>query len=166
MSEITTLEKTIVRVESILIALTIGAIASGDYIFGPEISIGYLYLVPLSYSALSFRWRTTAGLIVLCVVLRQVFGPLEFSSWALVIRDWVLTGIFLSVVTLLHRLGRARHKFFETARRQRDELLRDVELAAEVQRELLSTHVPPPNNLDIVTRMEPAKVVGGDYYDF
>jgi serine phosphatase RsbU (regulator of sigma subunit) len=165
--DIGTLEKKILRVESILILLSIGAIASGDYLFGPQISLGYLYLIPLSYSALTHRWIVTALLVVFCVIVRQWLGPLEFSSWWLIARDWILTGIFLSVVTTLHRLGRSRHRFFETAQRQRDELLREIRLGAEVQRQLLSRHRPPEDcKFTISARTYPAKVVGGDYYDF
>lgn len=91
MGEIRPLERRIMRVESVLILLAIAAIASVDYVFGPRISLGYLYLIPLSYSALTHRWRTTLALAVLCVVLRQWLGPLEHASSGLVIRDWVLT---------------------------------------------------------------------------
>lgn len=160
------LERRIVWVESLLILLTIGAVASGDYLFGKETSLGYLYLVPLSYSALTHRLRTTMLLLVLCVFLRQWLGPIEFSSWGLIIRDWVLTGVFLSLVTALSRLGTARREFFEIARNQRDELLGEVERAAQIQRELLEKHLPPSSGYDIVAKAKPAKVVGGDYYDF
>ena len=108
MGEIKRLERRIQRVESILILLAVAAIASGDYMFGPYVSLGYLYLVPLSYSALTHRWPVTLSLVVLCVFLREWLGPIEYSSWGLIIRDWVLTVIFLSVVTALHRLGTAR----------------------------------------------------------
>jgi sigma-B regulation protein RsbU (phosphoserine phosphatase) len=56
--------------------------------------------------------------------------------------------------------------FFRTAREQRDELVRDVEMAARVQQHLLDQHRPPDGPLDVVARTHPAKVVGGDYYDF
>ena len=160
------LESRIKRVESALILLSIAAIASGDYLFGLDISLGYLYLIPLSYSALTHRWPVTIGLTALCVVLRQWLGPLERASWALIARDWILTAVFLGVVVTLHRLGQARRAFFETARRQRDELVREVEMAAAVQKHLLEQHVPPAGPLDVVARTVPAREVGGDYYDF
>lgn len=164
--EILGLERRIKRVESALVLLSIGAIASGDLLFGPHVSLGYLYLIPLSYSALTHRWPITLGLITACVVLRQAFGPLEFASWGLIVRDWVLTAIFAGAVVALHRLGQSRSLFFQTAREQRDELVSEVEMAARVQRHLLEQHVPPEGVLDVVARMEPARVVGGDYYDF
>ena len=74
--------------------------------------------------------------------------------------------VFLGVVLPLRRLGSARSLFFRAAREQRDELVREVEMAAAVQRQLLDQHRPPAGPLDVVARTEPAKVVGGDYYDF
>lgn len=163
---IDSLELRIKRVESILILLSIAAIASGDYLFGPRISLGYLYLIPLSYSALTHRWSVTVGLVVLCVGLREAFGPFTHSSWGLIVRDWILVAAFLGVVTTLHRLGAARTSFFRQAREQRDGLRREVEMAAAIQRQILDQHRPPAGRLDVAASMIPAKEVGGDYYDF
>ena len=82
-----------------------------------------------------------------------------------VLRD-MLVAVFLAVVVPLRRLGRARAALFSAARLQRDELVREVEMAAAVQRHLLDQHRPPAGPLEIVARTEPARVVGGDYYDF
>lgn len=159
-------ERRLIRVESILVLITMAAIAYGDYLVGRDTSLGYLYLIPLSYSALTQKPRTTIGLLLVCVVLRQWLGPLERSTWAFFIRDWALTGIFALVATAIYRLGQERHRLFEISRKQRDELLREVELAARVQRNLLSKNLPPTLDSDIAAQMSPAKVVGGDYYDF
>lgn len=161
-----TLEQRIRLVESILIGLTVAAIAYGDHLVGLEISLGFLYLIPLSYSALSHRLWITLALICVCVLLRQVFGPLENSPSLYFMRDWVLAAVFLSIVAALVRLGDQRRRFFESARAQRDELFKEVELAAEVQENLLQKNQPPRTPYDIVATIEPAKVVGGDYYDF
>jgi len=163
---IDSLELRIKRVESVLILLSIAAVASGDYLFGPRISLGYLYLIPLSYSALTHPWSITVVLVTVCVVLRETFGPFAYASWALIARDWILVGAFLAVVTTLHRLGAARAAFFRQAREQRDELRREVEMAAAIQRQILDQHRPPEGLLDVAASMIPAKVVGGDYYDF
>lgn len=160
------LERRITTVESVLIALTIAAIAYGDYLVGRDTSLGFLYVIPLSYSALSHRLWITLALVAICVVLRQWLGPLEQSPDVFFVRDWILAAIFVSVVTALVRLGRQRRQFFESARRQRDELFEEVEMAAEVQENLLKRNQPPKTRYDIVATLEPAKVVGGDYYDF
>lgn len=160
------LERRLRRAESILIGLTIAAVAYADWLTGPQQSMGFLYLVPLSYSALTHRSRVTIALVAVCVGLRQWISPLGDSPNAYFVRDWVLTGIFFAVVLVLARVGRLRTRFFEAARAQRDELMREVELAAEVQENLLRKNQPPVTAYDIVADLEPAKVVGGDYYDF
>ncbi len=166
MDTIEALTRKIVWVESTLIGLTIAAIAYGDHLTGPHVSLGYLYLVPLSYSAVTHSLPVTFGLVVACVGLRQWLGPLELSGWVSFIRDWVLTAIFLSLVSALYRLGRDRRQLFEKARQQRDELLREINLAAAVQRRILDRNVPPPGPFAIKAHSWPARETGGDYYDF
>ena len=160
------LERLIRRNEAILIALTIAAIAYGDWLAGPELSIGFLYLVPLSLCALTQSWQATAALVVPCVALRQILGPLELSPDGYFFRDLALTAVFLSLVSAMTMLSRRRREFFETARAQRDELIEEVRMAAEVQENIIQRNDPPQTGYDIVARMEPARVVGGDYYDF
>jgi hypothetical protein len=58
---------------------------------GRGVSIGFLYLIPLSYSALTHRLWVTLLLIAACVGLRQYFGPLELSPSGFFTRDLVLT---------------------------------------------------------------------------
>ena len=164
--DVARLESRIRWAESALVLLSIALIAAGDAFVGRTFSLGYLYLVPISYSALTHRWWVTALLVALCVGLRQALSPLALSSWALVVRDWLLVGVFVFVAATLHRLGEARSAFFREARRQRDELVREIEMAAAVQRHLLDRRVPPAGQLDVSARTHPAKVVGGDYYDF
>jgi sigma-B regulation protein RsbU (phosphoserine phosphatase) len=47
-----------------------------------------------------------------------------------------------------------------------EKLRRELELAAEVQRRLLPTHVPDCAAVDLTGFCQPASGVGGDYYDF
>jgi len=166
MPAITDLERRIQRVESLLILLSIGAIGAADALLATGSSLGFLYLIPLSYSALTHRAPIFLALLAVCVALRQWDTPVQEHSWGHVLFDWSLVGVFLSVVVPLRRLGRARALFFRMAGEQRDELVREVEMAAVVQRHLLDQHRPPAGPLDIVACTEPAKVVGGDYYDF
>ena len=56
MAAIRDVERSITRVESVLVLLSVAAIASADHLVGREVSLGYLYLIPLSYSALTQRW--------------------------------------------------------------------------------------------------------------
>lgn len=164
--QITDVERSIRRVESVLIALSIVAIAAADRFLEPTASLGFLYLIPISYSALTHRWPVFLGLLALCVGLRQWDSPVQQSSWGRLALDWALVAVFLGVVVSLRRLGAARSLFFQIAGEQRDELVREVAMAAAVQQHLLEQHRPPAGPLDIAARMYPAKVVGGDYYDF
>jgi serine phosphatase RsbU (regulator of sigma subunit) len=146
--------------------LSIAAIAAADRLLAPGASLGFLYLVPMSYSALTHRLPVFLLLLAACVWLRQWDTPVETQTWARLAVDWSLVAVFLAVVLPLRRLGRARVLFFRGAREQRDELVREVEMAARVQQHLLDQHQPPAGPLDVVARTRPAKVVGGDYYDF
>lgn len=166
MPEIGDLERNVRRVESVLIVLSIAAIALADRYLAPATSLGFLYLVPMSYSALTHRWPVFLTLLAACVALRQWDFPVGDSSWGRLALDWTLVALFVAVVVPLRRLGRARARFFLTARRQRDELVREVDMAAAVQKHLLEQHRPPDGPLDVVARTQPARVVGGDYYDF
>ena len=53
--QITDVERSIRRVESVLIALSIVAIAAADRFLEPTASLGFLYLLPISYSTLTHR---------------------------------------------------------------------------------------------------------------
>ena len=152
--------------ESALIVLSIAAIAAADRFIAPGGSLGFLYLVPMSYSALTHKWPVFVLLLAACVGLRQWDTPVESQSWGRLALDWSLVALFLAVVLPLRRLGRARVLFFRAAREQRDELVREVEMAARVQQHLLDQHKPPAGPLDVAASTRPARVVGGDYYDF
>ena len=166
MDEMARLERRVLRVESALILLSIAAIAAADHLLAPDASLGFLYLIPLSYSTLTHRWPSFVSLVALCVALRQWDTSVGEQSWSRLAVDWSLLAVFVAVVVPLRRLGRERAAFFLAARDQRDALLREVEMAAAVQRHLLDQHRPPPGPLDVFARTEPARVVGGDYYDF
>jgi serine phosphatase RsbU (regulator of sigma subunit) len=166
--KIQSLEKRITRAESVLIALSIAAIAAADYAVGAYTSLGPLYLIPLCYSALTQRRAVTVIVFVTCLGLREWFGPIELTSnpWAVFFRDLLIAAGFLTVAVYLGRLGRQRHEFFELARRQRDDLAAEVRLAAHLQQRLLQLNRPPTDRLDVFARTAPLKGVGGDYYDF
>jgi len=160
-------ERKIVRVETALILLTIAAIAVADAWVGAGHSLGPLYLVPLSYSALTHRGWTTLALLLLCLTLRQLFGPLQNSEdpWLFFARDLGIAAVFVVTVGYLHRLGRQRQEFFALARAQRDELASELNVAAEVQRRLLQSNRSARADLDFHAWADPLKGVGGDYYD-
>jgi sigma-B regulation protein RsbU (phosphoserine phosphatase) len=69
------------------------------------------------------------------------------------------------VVYVIQRYIERQELLVKTVRQQRDDLLKDVELAAQVQRLFLPAGKPAIAGLDIAGMMLPARGVGGDYYD-
>jgi sigma-B regulation protein RsbU (phosphoserine phosphatase) len=59
-----------------------------------------------------------------------------------------------------------REALAKIVRQQRDDLLKDVELAAQVQRLFLPLGKPAIAGLQIAGMMSPANGIGGDYYDY
>jgi sigma-B regulation protein RsbU (phosphoserine phosphatase) len=73
---------------------------------------------------------------------------------------------FTSIVLFVNRLTVQRAALGRVVQDQVDELAKEMELAAEVQRRLLPAYPPSVPGFELAARMYPAKVVGGDYYDF
>src|SRR5450432_2434584 len=71
---------TVCGVAAILIAL----IAWADFLL-PNISVGFLYLIPVLVSAPALRGPQIAALAIACGYLREAFDPLQGAS----IRGWV-----------------------------------------------------------------------------
>lgn len=73
---------------------------------------------------------------------------------------------FAFVVFVIRRYVGQREALAKTVQKQRDDLLRDVELAAQVQRLFLPVGKPAVVGLEIAGMMQPARGIGGDYYDY
>ena len=73
---------------------------------------------------------------------------------------------FTFVVYVVQRYIEQREALAKTVEQQRDELLKDVELAAQVQRLFLPSGNAAIAGLEIAGMMHPARGVGGDYYDY
>jgi serine phosphatase RsbU (regulator of sigma subunit) len=143
----------------------IAAVAYTDYVV-VTISLGYLYLLPLSLSAVVHRRRTSMLLVAFCAILHEWFGPFEHAGSLQIFRNSLTVVGFTVVVLLISSLVGQRRRLTETVRQQRDELAREVQLAAEVQRRLLPLAPPRLDGFDIAGEMYPAKTVGGDYFDY
>jgi hypothetical protein len=76
----------------------ISAVAYADRLV-VAISLGYLYVLPLSLSALTRYRRTTYSLVGVCVALHDWLGPYEHTGWQVLHRS-VLTLIGFTVVAL------------------------------------------------------------------
>jgi sigma-B regulation protein RsbU (phosphoserine phosphatase) len=151
---------------SLVVFAGTAAIAYTDYVVGGNISLGYLYILPLTLSASIHQLPTSLGLVLVCVGLREWLGPFQEQGQALILRGLLTTLGFLTLVAIVNILEGQRNRLSESVRIQRDELTRDLELAAEVQRRLLPQRFPDLEGYEVAARLYPAKIVGGDYYDF
>ena len=148
-----------------LVLGSIAAVAYADHI-AVHISLGYLYILPLGVGAMFLRSAVSYGLIVVCAFLHDLFAP-PYVNWANRIAHNVSAMVaFTFVVYFIQRYMKQREQLAKAVRQQRDNLLQDVELAAEVQRMFLPLGKPAIAGLDIAGMMHPARGIGGDYYDY
>jgi sigma-B regulation protein RsbU (phosphoserine phosphatase) len=73
---------------------------------------------------------------------------------------------FAFVVYVIRRYMAQREALAKTVQRQRDDLLQDLKLAAQVQRLFLPSGKPAIDGLEIAGMSLPLRGVGGDYYDY
>jgi serine phosphatase RsbU (regulator of sigma subunit) len=148
-----------------LIFGSIVAVAYTDFIVS-SVSLGYLYILPLGISAMLLRTQISYALVAVCVFLHDLFGPPYSSSAARIAHNLTAVVGFTFVVYVIQRYVRQREQLDRTVRQQRDQLLQDVALAAQVQRMFLPIHRPSIRGLEIAGVMQPARGVSGDYYDY
>jgi serine phosphatase RsbU (regulator of sigma subunit) len=149
----------------VLVLGSIAAVAYADYL-AVSISLGYLYILPLGLGAMLLRSEISYGLIVVCAFLHDLFAP-PYVNWANRITHNVSAMLaFTFVVYVIQRYMKQREQLTKAVRLQRDNLLQDLELAAEVQRMFLPLGKPAIAGLQIAGMMHPAKGIGGDYYDY
>src|ERR1035437_2809920 len=153
------------RLPTMLIFGSIAAVAYADFIVS-SVSLGYLYILPLGISAMFLRTQISYALIAACVFLHDLFGPPYPSPEARIAHNLTAVVGFTFVVYVIQRYVKQREQLDKTVRHQRDQLLQDVELAAQVQRMFLPLHRPSIPGLDIAGMMQPARGVSGDYYDY
>ncbi|HXH66826.1 MAG TPA: PP2C family protein-serine/threonine phosphatase [Candidatus Limnocylindrales bacterium] len=149
----------------LVVALAIGCVAYADN-RAEDVSLGYLYILPLSFSAILLSARLTYGMVVVCIFFHDLFGsPIHHIQGRILHNLAALVG-FTFVVLILQWFVAQRNALHEMTRQQRDALLQEVELAAEVQRLFLPRSDPETAGFELAGAMHPARVVGGDYYDY
>jgi sigma-B regulation protein RsbU (phosphoserine phosphatase) len=146
----------------------LGAIAAVAYVDHRVVSTSlvYLYTFPLGISAILLRKEVTYSLIPLCILLHDYWSPRIIHLPLRIFDNLFALLCFAFVVYVIQRYIEERESLAETIQRQRDDLLRDVELAAQVQRMFLPVGTPVIDGLEIAGMMRPFKSVGGDYYDY
>jgi serine phosphatase RsbU (regulator of sigma subunit) len=148
-----------------VVLLAIAAVAYTDWVVVANVSLGYLYVLPIALCALINPLQFTVGLVVICTFLTDIFGPPPDSLKLRIAHNAIALAGFLVVGFLVTLIVRQQRRLEEDVRRQRDEYERDLTLAAQVQRQVL----PKPatfRSLEIGATMQPARLLGGDYYDY
>jgi sigma-B regulation protein RsbU (phosphoserine phosphatase) len=146
----------------------LGAIAAVAYADHAVVSISlvYLYILPLSVGAIFLRRKISYGLIVICILLHDLYSPRAANTALRIFHNLSAMLCFAFVVYVIQRYVAQRELLAKTVERQRDDLLQDVELAAQVQRLFLPMGKPGIAGLEIAGMMQPARNVGGDYYNY
>jgi len=122
-------------------------------------------VLPLALSGIVNVWPITIGLSVACTVLQDIFGPPADTMSLRAVHSVIDLAGFLAVGFLVTLITRQRTHLEQEVERQRDEYGRDLMLAAQVQRQVLPKPITVPG-LEIAATMHPARLLGGDYYDF
>jgi serine phosphatase RsbU (regulator of sigma subunit) len=150
------------------LALVLGAVSAVAYADHHVVSVSlvYLYILPLAVGAIFLRKRVSYSLIVLCVSFHDYYSPRSLSPGLRVFHNLSAMLCFAFVVYVIHRYMEQREALAKTVQQQRDDLLKDVELAAEVQRLFLPSDKPAVAGLEIAGMMHAARGVSGDYYDY
>jgi serine phosphatase RsbU (regulator of sigma subunit) len=150
------------------VALVLGAIAAVAYAdhLVLSISLVYLYIFPLGVGAILLRKELSYGLVIFCILFHDYYSPRPIHPGLRIFGNLSALLCFSFVVYIIRRYIAQRELLAKTIQQQRDDLLQDVELAAQVQRMFLPTGKPAIAGLEIAGMMQPAEGVGGDYYNY
>src|SRR3989454_5490267 len=150
------------------LALVLGAVSAVAYAdhLVVSISLVYLYILPLAVGAIFLRKEVSYSLIVICILLHDSYSQRPIHPALRIFDNLSAMLCFVYVVYVIQRYMEQREALAKIVQQQRDDLLKDVELAAQVQRLFLPVGKPAIEGLEIAGMMHPARGVGGDYYDY
>jgi serine phosphatase RsbU (regulator of sigma subunit) len=149
----------------VLVLAAIAAVAYADHVVVVP-SLIYLYILPLTIGAVFLRKEISYGLIVACILFHYFDSPRQIPLGLRVFHDLSALLCFTFVVYVIQRYVKQQESLLKTVEQQRDDLLKDVELAAEVQRLFLPSGKSAIAGLEIAGMMHPARGVSGDYFDY
>lgn len=158
-------EKRIFGLLNFVVFLAIASVAYTDWVVVANISLGYLYVLPLALSALVNPLLFTVSLAAVCTFLQDLFGPPSDTLLLRVTHDAIMLGVFVLTGYLVWLIARQRGRLIDEVREQRDEYQSDLGLAAQVQQQVLPAPRTFPG-LELAGTMHAARLLGGDYYDF
>ena len=148
-----------------VVATAVAAVAYTDWVIVADVSLGYLYVLPIALSALVNPLPFTLGLGVICTILSDMFGPPIISLQWRVVHYAIYLASFLVVGFFVTAIAKQRDHMAEEIRKQRDEYERDLAQAAQVQHRVLPQPLTLPG-IELAAEMKTARLLGGDYYDF
>src|SRR6202158_6497766 len=150
------------------LVLVLGAAAAVAYAdhFVSSISLVYLYILPISLGAIFLRREVSYSFIVACILFHDYYSPRNISPGLRIFHNLSAMLCFAFVVYVIQRYMEQREALAKTVQQQRDDLLQDVKLAAQVQRLFLPSGERAIAGLEIAGMMHPARGVSGDYYDY
>jgi serine phosphatase RsbU (regulator of sigma subunit) len=153
----------------VLVLAAIAGVAYADHLVA-SLSLVFLYTLPLTVGAIFLRKEISYALIVACILFHYSFhyfdSPRPIHLGLRIFHDLSALFCLTFVVYVIQRYIDRQQLLIHTVEQQRDSLLKDVELAAEVQRLFLPAGKPTIAGLEIAGMMQPAQGVGGDYYDY
>ena len=149
----------------VLVLSAIAAVAYADHL-ATSISLVYLYILPLGIGAIFLRREISYGLIAACVLFHDYDSPRHIHPALRVVDNLATALCFIFIVYFIQRYVEQREALAKIIQQQRDSLVKDVELAAQVQRLFLPVGKPATRGLEIAGMMQPARGLSGDYYDY
>src|SRR6266436_2605382 len=149
----------------VLVLGATGAVAYADHLV-VSISLVYLYILPVGVGAIFLRRGISYSLIAVCILFHDYYSPRHINPGLRIFHNLSAMLCFAFVVYFIQRYIAQREALAKTVQQQRDDLLQDVELAAQVQRLFLPVGKPAIAGLEIAGRMQPSRGVSGDYYDY
>ena len=149
----------------VLVFGAISAVAYADHRV-VAVSLVYLYILPLGLGAIFLRRGISYALIAACILFHDYYSPRYINPGLRIFHNLSAMLCFAFVVHVIQRYMQQREALAKTVQQQRDDLVKDVELAAQVQRLFLPLGKPAIAGLQIAGMMQPARGVSGDYYDY
>ena len=143
--------------------------ASLDLILDRDLSLFALYLVPTLYAGwyLGALWGYASCLASAVVWFTEDWGLAVLYHHPL-IPYWNVAGkliVLLGIVAMVNALKKALEGKFEYEAERRT-AQKEIEIASDVQLRLLPSEVPDYRQVEFGFFYQPAREVGGDYYDF
>src|SRR6266704_3450536 len=133
------------------LALVLGAIVGIAYVdhLVLSTSLVYLYIFPLGAGAILLRKEISYSLIPLCILFHDYWSPRIVHPMLRIFDNLLALLCFSFVVYFIQRYIEQRELLGKTIQQQRDDLLQDVKLAAQVQRLFLPVGKPAIDGLEI-----------------